>query len=238
MTSRQDVEEILEIIRQDDALREEVRRHILTEELLKLPTRFTGLEEKVDRIGAAVLDLTQGQASFRGVYAEEAATADDHNIAGLFAHRHGLDSQYVETWHMGRGRLRGLANDNEDSIRALPLRGRNPIASFRRPDIIAEVKSTRDGAGDPARFYITVEASYTVQAKDYHRATDNAKIVECLLDAVVYPVVAGVQLSDRLDEFVKSHIHADVETFIRVQDPDMAYFHRLEPEEMEPASPQ
>lgn len=136
------------------------------------------------------------------------AMRDDHNIAGLFAHRYGLDPQYVETWHLSRSRLTGLANGNEADKKALSLRGRNPIASFRSPDIIAEVKSTRDKAEDPARFYITVEASYTVGAKDYHRATNNAKIVKCLLGADVYPVVAGVQLSSGLDEFVKkSHSH-------------------------------
>ena len=66
-TSRQDVQEIIEIIRQDDALREEVRRLILTEELLKLPTRFTALEDDVRAVKDDVSTLKEDVKSNRAL---------------------------------------------------------------------------------------------------------------------------------------------------------------------------
>jgi hypothetical protein len=54
-------EEFLELLRTDDAFRDEVRREILTEELLALPARFDRLTEVVSEIAESVRDLTAAQ---------------------------------------------------------------------------------------------------------------------------------------------------------------------------------
>ena len=60
---------VIKLIRGNDDLREELRREILTEELLKLPARFTGVERDVAdlkegqaRVEQDVADLKDGQA--------------------------------------------------------------------------------------------------------------------------------------------------------------------------------
>ena len=82
---------------------------------------------------------------------------------------------------------------------------------FRRPHMIAGVKLLSDERETPARYHIAVEASYTVQMKDYHGATDNAKIIRMLFRTVVYAVVAGVQLSDRLGDVVKEKLYSGID---------------------------
>lgn len=54
-------DEILQLLRSDQAFREEVRRQLLTEELLALPARFDQLTELVREVVEAVHNLTQAQ---------------------------------------------------------------------------------------------------------------------------------------------------------------------------------
>ena len=41
---------VVDVIRNDDAIRQDLRKEILTEELLLLPARFTRIEEDVDDV--------------------------------------------------------------------------------------------------------------------------------------------------------------------------------------------
>ena len=68
-----------------------------------------------------------------------------------------------------------------------------------RPDRGGEIPPCSIKTALPA-YYIAMEASYTVEQKDYDRAIDNARIIGDASGAVVYPVVAGVLISDELDE--------------------------------------
>ena len=270
--NKQTVEEFLQVIRDDQALRAQVRRELLTEELLKIPetvaTLVTGVEalqkhadatnkrldsvegninevkDDVKGVSEGVQDLQdtlgrqeQAQSSFRGNYAQQEAVEDDHIIAGLFADRYGQDPELLETWHLGRTTLNTLASTHSDSLRMLDLKGRNPLASFRRPDIVAGVKRVQDGRDANPLFYITVEASYVVQERDYNRATDNAKIIRHITGADAYPVVSGVELSDRLPQNVRSKLHTEVDKFTKANDPDAAYWHRLDSEDLRPLEP-
>lgn len=54
-------EDFLELLRTDQPFREEVRRQLLTEDLLALPARFDQLTEVVGGIAAAVRDLAEAQ---------------------------------------------------------------------------------------------------------------------------------------------------------------------------------
>ena len=49
---------LVEVIRNDDDLRQEIRKEILTEELMRLPARFTRLEEDVAQIKQQVFQLS------------------------------------------------------------------------------------------------------------------------------------------------------------------------------------
>ncbi len=54
-------QDILDAIRQDPALRDELRHHILTEELMQLPLQVSA---RLDRIEESIGTLQEGQASF------------------------------------------------------------------------------------------------------------------------------------------------------------------------------
>jgi hypothetical protein len=78
-------EEVLELLRSDQAFREEMRRQLLTEDLLALPARFEQLAEIVREVVEAVHDLTEAQhrtdAAIRGLM--EAQQRTDAAIRGL-----------------------------------------------------------------------------------------------------------------------------------------------------------
>ena len=258
MNPRPTAEDFMEAIRREPALANLVRRELLTQELLALPEtvakmakgldairehaeatnkRLDGIDSNIVRMRSTQEDQARAQSNFRGVYAHTEAADDDHRIAGLFANIYNLDHELVETWPIGRRDLNRLANSNIDAIRQLDLKGNNPVASFRRPDIIAAVKRVDDDQEVPPVFCLAVEASYTVQPKDYYRATDNAKIIRMLFDVDAYPVVTGVQLSDRLPQEVRDQIYDVIEEFTEVKDPDAAYWYPLESEDLQPPSP-
>ena len=53
---------LAEVVRNDEDLRREIRKEILTEELLQLPARFTPLEADVEQLKGDVSQLKEGQA--------------------------------------------------------------------------------------------------------------------------------------------------------------------------------
>lgn len=88
-------------------------------------------------------------------------------IAGLFAAKHRMSADRVDTRPLGRNALRKLVAASFERIRRLGLRGENPVIWFRRPGLIAGVKSLTDERQTPARYHITVEyAPFRVRAQD------------------------------------------------------------------------
>ncbi len=176
----------------------------------------------------------RAQSSYRGNYAQNAAEADDAQVAALFATRHGLDPNWIKTRRLSRMELDEWKSRHVEVLRPLSLRRDNALVSFTSPDLIAEVRYIRAPSDSPPAYYIAVEASYTVEQKDYDRAIDNARIIGEASGAVVYSVVAGVLISDELDEGVRDKIHEDVDQFLESSEPGAAYWHRLDSADLKP----
>ena len=108
---------LIDVIRKDQDLREELRKEILTEELLQLPARFTRLEEDVAelkadvaelkgnmvqvkddtaRMSGQIANLEEGQTRMSGQIAnlEEGQTRMSGQIANLMGH--GYEAQAIE----------------------------------------------------------------------------------------------------------------------------------------------
>ena len=152
-------------------------------------------------------------------------------IAGLFAAKHRMSADRVDTRPLGRNALRKLVAASFERIRRLDLRGENPVIWFRRPGLIAGVKSLTDERQTPARYHITVEyAPFRVRAQDYHRAADNAKITRMLFGTKAYAVVVAYECDPALDGDIKKKIHPDVDGYIEADDPEGVYWHQLDPE--------
>ena len=278
MTTMNTPEDFIQVLRKNPEFRATVRRELLTEELLSVPTRLTTLEQgiaallehaevtnrrldqvdkrldgvegdikemkgdvkevrrDIDGLGDAHRREVRAQSSFRGAYAQRASNSDDLEIAALFAHRHGLDADMIETLHLSRRRLDTWVGIHIDALRSLGLES-GALRSFRRPDIVAEVKDMAADQDAEPSYYITVEASYTVEKKDIVRATDNAKIVREITGLVTYPVVAAVELDDQVSAETQRRLYDDIEQFIEANDADAALWYQLESADLRPPEP-
>lgn len=181
MITKQDVEQIIDLIREDDRLREQVRRHILTDELLRLPARFTGLEERVDRINDNLGDL-------KGIAMEDAVRRDASIVA----------SDMFLTW------VRTLERHEVNTIADEASRGgmpagvsRDDMRSFRRADLVMEVEST---TGE--RSYVAVEVSFQGAERDTTRAIRNARYLTRFTGTPAYAAIASVSNDERIARLV------------------------------------
>ena len=189
----------------------------------------------INGLGDSYRREVRAQSSFRGAYAQQASNSADLDIAALFAHRHGLDEDRIQTWHLSRRSLDTLVATHIETLRSLGLEP-NALRSFRRPDIVAEVNDLAAGQDAAPSYYIAVEASYTVE-KNIVRATDNAKIVREITGLAVYPVVAGVELDDQMNADTQGRLYDDPERFIEANDTDAALWYRLDSADLRPAEP-
>ena len=117
---------LIDVIRKDQDLREELRKEILTEELLQLPARFTRLEEDVDqikqdiaRMSGQLANLEEGQTRMSGQLAnlEEGQTRMSGQLANLEEGQTRMSGQ-IANLEEGQTRMSGqIANLEEGQTR-------------------------------------------------------------------------------------------------------------------------
>ncbi len=90
----------------------------------------------------------------------------------------------------------------------------NEVDSFRHADLVLHV---RDSKGHPG--YITVEASFTVNANDVRRAVRNARYLRKYTGVASYAVVAGVEVMPEAQEMI---------------DQGEAHLYRIRPRDLQP----
>ena len=203
-------------MRQDPDLRDELRREILTEELLAMPQRLSDLVATVDAQGKQIADLTA------------AVDANSRQIADLVvvAERQGRDievlkvdmgyvkGKVVETALQGRvipflssrlnlrrativrGPVRdGIAHDFEDAIEDASDEG--VITASQRERIYSTdviVRARRRETGETV--YVPVEASFTVDYSDVDRAANTAiALRQVFPDVDTVPAVYGEDIT-------------------------------------------
>ena len=195
---------------------------------------ITVIKRDINGLGESFRREVKAQSSYRGNYAQSAASASDIDIAYLFARRHGLEA--INTRHISRNTLAAWLRDNRDLIKSLNIRQR-AMRTFLRPDIIASVEDLYSGDGAATEYYIVVEASYTGEVEDIDKATDHAKIIRAVTGLEAYPVVAGAELDYEMDEEARHRLYVDVEQFVEANDPNAAYLYRLDSADMRPLEP-
>ena len=212
----------------------EVQGEHLTGEICAQSKNIGELTQSLESLNNNIKTELRAQSSYRGNYAQSVAEADDVHVAGLFARQHGLDPNWVKTRSLSNNELDEWKSSHEERLRALHLKRDNALVSFTRPDVIAEVRPTRAPSDSPPSYYLVIEASFTIEQKDYDRAVDNARIIQQTSSQPAYPVVSGVLVSDELDEGVRDMIYEDVDQFIASSEPDAVYWHRLDTEDLKP----
>jgi hypothetical protein len=256
LTTLDNIDDLLRIVREDEAVRAALRREVLTEDLLSLPTQFAAMLEEVKSLRQDTNSLLETQtailgeqrrmsgdihalhgmyrrqhddlARFRGNYAFDAARRNRWDIAQLFASLRGM--RRIQSRTLTEDELGDLLEEGYDAVDALNLPNRY-WETFLVPDMIASVTQVRP-SGPP--FYIAVEASYTGNVEDLLRATEHARILRSATGLDAYAVVASVRMAPSME----GRVYDDVEQFVSADDENAALWYRLAEEHMEPLDPE
>ena len=95
-----DFQDILDAIERNPALRDALRRHILTDELLQMPVRLERVEEDIGVIKGDVATLKEGQARLEsdvGTLKEGQARLESEHLKG------GASTTGERRWHLKGG---------------------------------------------------------------------------------------------------------------------------------------
>ena len=185
-------EDILEAMERDPALRDTLRRHILTDELLQVPLRLEQFiteqrefnEDMRERSSNTLtrLDRMEGDSgTLKGYWARNTAVSDAAGIA------HDMGLEFVRT--LTPSDLMELAGDQL---------GLDTGRSFRRADLVIE--TTREGAPQ----YVALEVSYTADQRDSGRALRNAGLLTQFTGRPATAGVASVRNTHEVEQLVES----------------------------------
>ena len=168
---------------------------------------------------------------FRGNYAIETTRNNDFTIPDMFASAFGI--QRFRLRDIPKEERDDLFDDNLDAIDRLDTEG-NTSTSFPTGDVISEVSQRRTL---DTLYYIAVEASYTVDAEDVIRASDNAKVLRAITGHAAYSVVSGVALDPRLGDEYRRRIIYDLPQYLESEEDNLVFWFQLEDRSMEPLTP-
>ena len=205
-----DFQDILDAIERNPALRDALRRHILTDELLQMPVRLERVEEDIGTIKGDVATLKEdvstlkeGQARLEGdvgILKEDVSTLkeDVARIGGNVSNLMGSDYESHVAAYIHRSLRREL------KINATVLstqKNRQPLIELLdraegQGNITPEDNDKLNDVDivltvDDSDEYILGEISITVQQDDVRRATEWAAILAKATGSRVTPVAIG-----------------------------------------------
>ena len=200
---------VVDVIRNDDTIRQDLRKEILTEELLLLPARFTRLEEDVSELKTDVsqlkTDVSEIRAEVGSLRTEVNELRTDVNkISGQVANLTGSDyeSKAIEqSRRMVRGRLdmdkatvifatRWDASEFETNV-LMPAVRAGRITRQEAEQVEAADSIIRCEDQDGNVICAVIEISVTVQDDDRSRASERAEIFGRATGWRTVPFVVG-----------------------------------------------
>ena len=251
MTTINTMQDLTRLLREHPEWRDELRRELLTDELLELPQRFAeytastaqrldSIERRLDDIDRRLDALTEQVAGlirhaeatdrrlddidrrlevltrqaeatnmrleriernlermgndfsrFRWNYAETAAIKDFINIAIDLNDMKDLGFEETAAKVVTQSELLAMASSyGSDRLSTILKSDRR---SFYNSDLVIE---TRRQDGETC--YIAVEASFTCDDRDTHRALTHASLITKFTQKTAWPVIAGVRVDDRI----------------------------------------
>lgn len=200
-----DFQDLIRLLGEHPEWRAELRRHVLSDELLELPTLVRDLADRLDRLEAAVERLVEAQAGAEARLDRIEAAIE--RLAELLVHAESrlgrLDGDVLELRYARRApaylsrlarRLRVmdtgvLADLLDDAVEERRLTEAEREAVLRT-DLVLGGRGREDGA----ELYLLVEVSAGIGPGGVERAAERAAILEKLGRPVV-PVVAGWQIT-------------------------------------------
>ena len=184
-------QDILDAMEQDPSLRDALRRHILTEELLQMPVRLERIEANIVALKTDVAVLKADMAEVKTNVAK--LGGDVSNLRGT-----GYESHVAARVHRHLRRDLGITATVFSTQRHLSalttLLDEAEISGLIDPSDtdeldLADLILTADGPTD----YLLAEISVTVQQPDIHRASGRARLLAKATGKTVTPFVIGTQ---------------------------------------------
>ena len=222
MTTINTIQDLHRILRENPEWRDELRRTLLTEDLLNLPAaheafvaemrefvaevrefvaatnrRFDENNRRLGNLDTRMDRMSHDFRNFRGNFAETAAVKDAVGIAMAMSDAKGvpIDETVIEV--LSPDKRRALARAyGSDNLAAIPREDRR---TFYRSDLIMEVQQE-----DGETFYIAVEASYTCNGRDTRRALTHADLLTKFTNKTAWPAIAGVRIDRQIQETIAS----------------------------------
>ena len=204
-------DDILRVLRERPEWKAEVRREILTEELMNLPARFDRFAAATEQFMADTERFIEEQRQFndrvegfmgrtdrrfsrieddisnmRGEHARNTAIGEAPDIA------ENMGFQMMRV--LSRDDLRELLHTSDTSGIATP-----ELQSFRRADLVIEAADT-----DGNIHYIAVEASNTGDERDTRRAIRNAEFLARFTGQAAHSAIASVRNDHRIQDTINS----------------------------------
>ena len=188
MTNINTIEDLISLLDENPEWAEALRARLLTRQLMELPETFAKYVETTTQALTALRQdvdtLKEGQASLGTWIRGEHARTVTLREMGLLAHNLGFTITKVLT----SDELVSLVRSSDTT--GIP---RNELSGFIRADIVAEATDSSD---NPC--YLVIEASFTINGRDTHRAMRNAEYLARFTGDPAYAVVSGVHIDDRV----------------------------------------
>ena len=212
-------QDILDAMGRDPALREAMRRHILTDELLQVPAHLERIEGDIGTLKEDVTALKEGQARIEGdigtlkedvgTLKEDVGTLKEDvaalkegqaRIGGGVSRLTGTDYESHVAVYIHRGLHRSLGinaavfstqRDKSSLTELLDQAESQGIIEPGETDELdrADLVLTTDGPTD----YLLAEISITVQQDDIDKATERARLLAKATGRTVTPFVVGAR---------------------------------------------
>ena len=168
------LEDILNALERDPALREALRRHILTDELFQMPVRLERIEADVTTLTTTVNRIGGDVSMLKGSDYESYVA----RLANRFLRRQLGDAATIFSSQRNQAALATLLDDAET---------RGNINADETDE--ADLTLTTDGTAD----YILAEISITIQQHNVDRAAHRAALLAKATGQTVSPFVIGAQ---------------------------------------------
>ncbi len=206
MTNINTFEEILQAMERNPALRDAMRRHILTEELLQLPTQVSRMETDLTDLKADVTELKEGQARLETDVAglKEGQARMSGQLSNIIGSDYERQAARLAVRRMRQqfclSRIEMLqaitVPDKLDLTNLLDRANETGAISQEEADDMELADLALRGLESEGReVHVVAEVSRTVQDEDVQRAARRAAIMARATGGTVHPAVIGESIS-------------------------------------------
>ena len=192
--------DLMQALKENPEWLEELRRMILTQELLELPKKFENFRHRVEERFDAIEKQVQ-EAKKKADAIEKKLDKDVWSLKGMWMEmkvRGNIHSFLSE--HLLNVKLVGQKRVKKFLSLAIEkgIISKEERADVLRLDLIVE--GTLLGTGEPV--FVAVEISYTICEHDVQRAVKRAEILKRAMDRKVLPAVIGYRIAKKAQKLI------------------------------------